>query len=84
MKIIGFILFSILISLSVKAQVVQKDSIKMGYVLTENDTILNDTIQLEEIVISKDKLDPEARNNFYFFETEFIRRILMLNWLPSD
>jgi hypothetical protein len=64
MKIIGFILFSILISLSVKAQVVQKDSIKMGYVLTENDTILNDTIQLEEIVISKDKLDPEAKKQF--------------------
>ena len=64
MKIIGFLLFSILISLSVKAQVVQKDTIKMGYVLTENDTIFNDTIQLEEIVISKEKLDPEAKKQF--------------------
>ena len=64
MKIIGFLLFSILISLSVKAQVVQKDSIKMGYVLTENDTIFNDTIQLEEIVISKEKLDPKAKKQF--------------------
>ena len=64
MKIIVFLLFSILISLSVKAQVVQKDTIKMGYVLTENDTIFNDTIQLEEIVISKEKLDPEAKKQF--------------------
>jgi hypothetical protein len=64
MKIIGFLLFSILISISVEAQVVQKDTIKMGYVLTENDTILNDTIQLEEIIISKEKLDPEAKKQF--------------------
>lgn len=36
----------------------------MGYVLTEKDTIFNDTIQLEEVVISKEKLDPEARKQF--------------------
>ena len=64
MKIIGFLLFSILISISVKAQVTLRDTIKMGYVLTENDTIFNDTIQLEEIVISKEKLDPEAKKQF--------------------
>ena len=36
----------------------------MGYVLSENDTIFNDTIHLEEVIISKEKLDPEARKQF--------------------
>ena len=64
MKIKFFLFFIFLFSLSIKAQLVQKDTIKMGYVLTEKDTILNDTIQLEEVVISKEKLDPEARKQF--------------------
>lgn len=48
----------------VNAQVIQKDTTKMGYVLTENDTILSDTIHLEEIIIYKGKLDPEAQKQF--------------------
>ena len=40
----------------------------MGYVLTENDSILNDTIQLEEIVIHKEKLDPEAKKQFLILQ----------------
>ena len=64
MKIKFFLFFIFLFSLSIKAQIIQKDTIKMGYVLTEKDTIFNDTIQLEEVVISKEKLDPEARKQF--------------------
>ena len=64
MKIKFCLFFIFLFSLSIKAQLVQKDTIKMGYVLTEKDTIFNDTIQLEEVVISKEKLDPEARKQF--------------------
>jgi hypothetical protein len=73
MKIIGFLLFFTLISVTLKAQVIQKDTIKMGYVLTENDTILNDTIQLEEIVISKEKLDPEAKKQFLLLRNRVYR-----------
>lgn len=40
----------------------------MGYIITENDTILNDTIQLPEIVISKEKFDPEARKQFLILQ----------------
>jgi len=36
----------------------------MGYVLTEKDSILGDTIHLEEIVIYKEKLSPEAKKQF--------------------
>lgn len=64
MKIIGFLLFFGLIFFSVDAQVIQMDTIKMGYVLTANDTIFKDTIQLEEVVIYKEKLDPEAKKQF--------------------
>lgn len=50
--------------MSVNAQVIQKDTTKMVYNLEENDTILSDTIRLEEIVIYKEKLDPEAKKQF--------------------
>ena len=36
----------------------------MGYTLTEKDSIFKDTIQLEEVVIAKKKLDPEAKKQF--------------------
>jgi hypothetical protein len=64
MKIKVFLVLSILVSISIKAQVISNDTIKMGYVFTEKDTIFNDTIQLEEVVISKEKLDPEAKKQF--------------------
>ncbi len=64
MKIGSFLFFLLLVSISIKAQVVQKDTIKMGYVLTEKDTIFNDTIQLKEVIIYKEKLDLEAKKQF--------------------
>lgn len=64
MKIKIFLVLSIFASISIKAQVISNDTIKMGYVFTEKDTIFNDTIQLEEVVISKEKLDPEAKKQF--------------------
>jgi hypothetical protein len=38
----------------------------MGYVLVDNDEVVSDTIQLEEIIVSKEKLDPMLRNDFCF------------------
>lgn len=64
MKIIRFLLFFCFIFISVDAQVIQQDTVKMGYVLTAKDTVFNDTIQLEEVVIYKEKLDPEAKKQF--------------------
>ncbi|WP_345146914.1 DUF4294 domain-containing protein [Flavobacterium ginsengiterrae] len=48
-----FILFILFISLTSQAQVTPKENQEMGYILTEKDSILNDTIQLPEIIISK-------------------------------
>jgi hypothetical protein len=68
MKIIQLFFFLLFTTIVVNAQVTQKDTAKMGYVLTENDTILNDTIQLPEIVIHKEKLDPEAKKQFLILQ----------------
>lgn len=68
MRIIQLFFFLLFTTIYVNAQVTQKDTTKMGYVLTENDTILNDTIQLPEIVIYKEKLDPEAKKQFLILQ----------------
>lgn len=68
MKIFNFFSFFLFLSIVSNAQVIQKDTIKMGYVLTENDSILSDTIQLEEIIIHKSKLDPESKKQFLLLQ----------------
>jgi hypothetical protein len=50
-------------------QVNSKDTIKMGYVLVDTDEVLNDTIQLEEIIVSKEKLDPDAKKRFLILQS---------------
>jgi hypothetical protein len=68
MKIIKYILGLFFMSIVAQAQVIQKDTVKMGYELLESDDIVNDTIQLEEIVVSKEKLDPEAKKQFLILQ----------------
>jgi len=62
------ILCFLLISFASKAQITPKDNSEMGYTLTENDSILNDTIELAEIILSKEKLDPEAKKQFLILQ----------------
>ena len=63
MKLISHIVFLLLIFGNVHAQIIEKDTTKMGYVLEENDTI-TEPILLEEVVIFKEKLDPESKKQF--------------------
>lgn len=58
---IFFLIF--FLSVSVNSQIIEKDTTKMGYTVKESDT-LAEPIQLEEIVLLKEKLDPEARKEF--------------------
>jgi len=67
MRFTTCILCFLLISFAAKAQITPKES-EMGYTLTENDSILNDTIELAEIVISKGELNPEARKQFLILQ----------------
>ncbi len=75
MKIIKLSLFFLFtfISIMVNAQVIQKDTTKVGFVLTENDTIFKDTIHLEEIVIYKGKIDPESKKQFELLKNRVYR-----------
>jgi hypothetical protein len=59
MKRILFLICFIFLSTVVEAQVIQKES----DLTVENDTILNDTIELPEIIVRKEKLDIEASFN---------------------
>lgn len=69
MRLTSFILFILFISFSSRAQVTPKENQQMGYVLTEKDSILNDTIQLPEIIISKEKkLSAEELKQFQILE----------------
>jgi Domain of unknown function (DUF4294) len=67
MKWISLLLFIFLFSISGNAQIIEKDSTKMGYVLKESDTI-SDPIELEEIIVYKEHLDPEAKKQFLLLQ----------------
>ena len=54
--------------MSINAQIIPQDTTKMGYELQENDAILNDTIQLPEILIYKDKMSSDARKQFLILQ----------------
>ncbi|RTY81196.1 DUF4294 domain-containing protein [Flavobacterium sp. LS1P28] len=69
MKLIKFLLFFLLITLSVNAQVIPQDTTKIGHELEDDELILNDTIQLPEIIIYKGKMDPEARKQFLLLQS---------------
>lgn len=68
MRFTTCILCFLLISFAAKAQITPKETSEMGYTLTENDSILGDTIELPEIILSKEKLDPEAKKQFLILQ----------------
>lgn len=69
MRFTSFILFILFVSFSCRAQVTPKENEQMGYILTEKDSILNDTIQLPEIIISKEKkLSAEELKQFQILQ----------------
>ncbi|MFV8340710.1 DUF4294 domain-containing protein [Flavobacterium sp. LB3P21] len=69
MKLIKLLLFCLFITLSVNAQVIPQDTTKMGYELEDDESILNDTIQLPEVLIYKGKMDPDARKQFLLLQS---------------
>ena len=73
MNIIKFFLFFLFFSISAKAQIIQKDTTNMGFVIRENDTIFKDTIQLEEVVIFKGKIDIESKKQFELLKNRVYR-----------
>lgn len=73
MKIAPFFLFFLFLSISVQAQIIPKDTTSNGFVIRDNDTIFKDTIQLEEIVIYKGKINVESRKQFELLKNRVYR-----------
>lgn len=74
MKSICFLIFFLLLSSFGFGQgTVPYDPNAMGYVLTEKDSLLNDTIKLPEIIISKEKLDPEGQKQYLILQSRVFR-----------
>jgi hypothetical protein len=69
MKRILFLFGFLLLSTAVQAQVIQKES----DVTIENDTILNDTIELPELIVRKEKLDIEAMKQFQLLQNRVLK-----------
>ena len=69
MKRILFLICFAFFSTAVQAQVIQKES----DLTVENDTILNDTIELPEIIVRKEKLDIEARKQFLLLQNRVLK-----------
>ncbi len=69
MKRTLFLICFILLATAVQAQVIQKES----DIIIENDTILNDTIELPEIIVRKEKLDIEARKQFALLQNRVLK-----------
>ena len=69
MKRILFLIGFAFLSTVVQAQVIQKES----DLTVENDTILNDTIELPEIIVRKEKLDIEARKQFQLLQNRVLK-----------
>lgn len=73
MKRIFYLILFCFASLVSSAQEIPANPKQMGYELKESDDVLNDTIQLEEIVVSKEKLDPEAKKQFLILQNRVYR-----------
>ncbi len=73
MKHIQFLICFLFFSIAAQSQITPKETDPMGYVLTENDTILNDTIELPEIIVRKEKLDVEARKQFQLLQNRVLK-----------
>ncbi len=73
MKNFKFFVFFLFLAISAQSQIVKKDTISMGYVVKDNDTIFKDTIQLNEILIYKGKIDVESKKQFELLKSRVYR-----------
>jgi hypothetical protein len=71
MKFVAFLF--LFISLAIDAQVMPSERVKIAYEFTDSDDAINDTIALEEIVVSKEKLDPDAKKQFLILQSRVYR-----------
>ncbi len=72
MKQVFFLLFFLIGLVPAFSQVTPKDTTQVGYEL-DDDFNPNDTIVLPEIIVSKEKLDPEAKKQFLLLQNRVLK-----------
>ncbi|WP_348797397.1 DUF4294 domain-containing protein [Flavobacterium adhaerens] len=68
MKHYKILFFFFFITISLYAQVPQKEGVPMGYILTEADSIFGDTIVLPELVIDTHPMSEEDKKQFLLLQ----------------
>ncbi len=63
MKFQPLFIIVLFFSFAIQAQIIEQDTTKMGYQVKDTDT-LSEPIQLEEITVYKDNMDPESKKQF--------------------
>lgn len=72
MKIVAVLLF-LFLSMTINAQIIPIDPSRTTVEIDEDYDIKKDTIALDEIVVSKEKLDPDARKQFLILQNRVLR-----------
>lgn len=73
MTLIKYIVLVVFCTSSVMAQEVTKNPIEKTQSRVDNDTILEAPVLLEEVVIHREKLDPEAKKQFLILQNRVYR-----------
>jgi hypothetical protein len=68
MTVIRYIVCVLFLSSSVFAQEIKTNPIEKNESTVDNDTILDAPVLLEEVIIHRDKLDPEAKKQFLILQ----------------
>ncbi|HEX8563306.1 MAG TPA: DUF4294 domain-containing protein [Flavobacterium sp.] len=68
MKILRFLLLMCLISTGSIAQQIKTDTLKSEIDQEDTDTILGEIIMLEEVIVSKNKLDDQAKRDYLILQ----------------
>lgn len=64
-----YIVFFLFTSIIAKAQVIPNNPDGMGFVINDSIDVVNDTIQLDEIVVSKEKLNPDDKKRYLILKS---------------
>jgi hypothetical protein len=73
MKKLFFIAFVCFLSVTVKAQIISDSIAKKEVVVEDNDTILDEPVQLEEVIVYRQKLSPEDKKAFLLLQNRVFK-----------
>ncbi len=73
MKKLFFIAVVCFLSVTVKAQIISDSIAKKEVVVEDNDTILDEPVQLEEVIVYRQKLSPEDKKAFLLLQNRVFK-----------